>query len=87
MVTGQNGLSECQKGVYHTGIKLLNNPSTVIKKLKGIYLPTVTLYDVSVKISDIIKHAGKNGDIPQFTFCSDNKWISTMHLYMKQILY
>jgi hypothetical protein len=31
MVTGQNGMDECQKGVYHTGIKLLNNPSTAIK--------------------------------------------------------
>jgi len=31
MVTGQNGMSECQKGVYHTAIKLLNNLSTAIK--------------------------------------------------------
>jgi hypothetical protein len=54
--------------------------------MKGIYLPNVKLY-VSVKISVIIKHGGKSGDIPQFTLCSDSKWIMTMHLYIKQILF
>jgi len=39
MVTGQNGVSECQKGVYHTAIKLLNNPSTAIKNGEASICP------------------------------------------------
>jgi len=37
MVTGQNGMDECQKAVYHTGIKLLNNLSTAIKTERHLF--------------------------------------------------